>query len=582
MRRRFLSLRSKFILVFLPLIAVPLLVTITLTHRLYDGSQQAQSRQFMRNILTQVSLNLDRYTRELDRLTMMPLMNGDYLDVFHRRESGARVVSTYAERLAISAFNVSLMLERSEIVGYTLFCLNGDIFSNAGPDTAARWTQAEESWMATARAGEGSMVFLPPNKPAYFIHSQEYMVSVARAIRDPVTMRVIGFVKIDLSNAGFRNVLYLDDNENMLFYIYNAENQKIYPYAMQYAFIPRGDKLEIEGKEYLVATVTTGESGLSVYMMYPYDVLQRDARAITAAMLQMSAVFLGVSGLLCVLFAARISRPVRSLQESLLTYSRGSLSERSPVRTRDEIGDLASGFNQMAERIQRLIREQYQAELNRQEAEILALQSQMNPHFLYNTLESVSMCALNHDDIDTSDMVSKVGKMLRYSISVQKELVRLRQEVQFVEDYLNLQAIRLGPRLTFSIRLDADLEECLVPKLILQPFVENVVTHALGDQGVHVTLHALVREETLLIEIRDDGVGMDAGRLSHIRERMYDEKNAPAAEGRGGTGIALRNVHQRIFMRFGPPYGVRVESEGRGACFTLRLPLLWKEEENRA
>lgn len=580
--RRFLSLRGKFIAVFLPLIAVPLLVTITLTHRMHTESQQARSRVFMHNIITQVSLNLDRYVRELDRLTMMPLMNGEYLDVFRRRPAGAYPVSTYEERLAISAFNVSLMLEQSEIAAYTLFCLNGDIFSTSGPEADARWTAREESWMTLAREGGGGMVFLPPNAPSYFRTQSGYMVSVARAIRDPVTMAVLGFVKIDLSQQGFRDILYLDDNENMLFYIYTAESQKIYPYSMQYAFIPRGDVLEIDGKDYLVANMAARQSGLSIYMMYPNDALTRDARAITDAMLRMAALFLGLSGVLCVLFASGIARPVRSLQGSMLTYSRGNLSERSPVCTLDEIGDLAVGFNQMAERIQRLIREQYQTELHRQEAAILALQSQINPHFLYNTLEAVSMNALSHDDVATSDMVAKVGKMLRYSITVQRELVALTREIQFVEDYLDLQVIRLGDRLLFAIQLDADLETCLVPKLILQPFVENVVTHALGTRRVHVRLHAFIQDEKLMITIQDDGVGMPPERLCQIRERMYAETYAPPAETQGGSGIALRNVHQRIAMQFGAPFGVSVRSEGGGACFSLCLPLLWKGEEHNA
>ena len=105
----------------------------------------------------------------------------------------------------------------------------------------------------------------------------------------------------------------------------------------------------------------------------------------------------------------------------------------------------------------------------------------MNPHFLYNTLETISMSAMNHDDLETSDIVAKLGKMLRYSISQRKELVKLSAEVQFCEDYLDLQVMRLGKQAAIRITLNAELEDCLVPKLILQPFVENVVMHSLAN-----------------------------------------------------------------------------------------------------
>ncbi|MFV0413920.1 MAG: sensor histidine kinase [Oscillospiraceae bacterium] len=523
-------MQTKLLAFIIPLIAAPLIISIAITYNMQMQRQKEQSESFMASILAQVINNLDRYTKELNSLSLMPLMNDDFLDIFRRRQAGSNVLPTYDEALSISRFNVSLMLERSEIKGYLLFCPNGELFSSSDFETGARWLPEQETWMDIARAGEGALVYLPPNIPQYYTASSEYVVSVARLIRDPVTFQELGFVKIDLTNSGFRKILYLDGNEDILFYLYSKNNQLIYPHALGQAFIPKDKFLEINGRDFLVDTSTSDYSGLAVYMLYPYDEFQRDIRHLTTTMLQIAMVSLTLSCLLCIVISHRITKPIRALKSNMFAFSQGNLAVRAVVDSRDEIGALAKDFNHMATRIQRLIKEKYQIELNRREAEILMLQSQINPHFLYNTLETISMSAMSHDDIETSDIVTRLGKMLRYSISVQKELVFLKAEIQFVEDYLALQVIRLGNKLHFEIKMDANLEECLVPKLILQPFVENVVMHALGKNAVHLQLHAYTTRENLLLQIQDNGVGISKERQKEIKTKMYGEEVVPPAQ----------------------------------------------------
>lgn len=581
MKRGFASLRRKLLQAVLPLIIVPLVLSIAVTYTMTVNRQQAQSRSFMSNILEQVSGNLDRYMRDLNVLSMMPLAEESILDILRNRvNSGPRFI-TMEERLAVSRFHAALMYERSEIQGYLLFALDGTLLASTEHDVKSAWRLQEEGWMEAARKAEGRLVFLPRNIPAYYTSTSEAVLSVTRMILDPSSFKEIGFVKIDLNYDGFRKILYPQDNQLTRFFVYTNTNEMIYPNTLEReAFLPKGNLLEIDGTDYLASSITSSYSGITVYLLYSNDVLQKDARDIQRVMVSISLGFLLLSIVVCVGFASHLTKPLRALRKDMLAFGKGDLSLRTQSQSNDEIGILSSGFNDMAQRIQTLVRENYQIQLNRWEAEVLLLQSQMNPHFLYNTLETISMSAMNHDDLETSDIVARLGKMLRYSVSVQKELVKLRAEVQFCEDYLQLQALRLGGKLQYEINLAAELEDCLVPKLILQPFVENVVMHALGQEPVHVWIVALVQWDRLLLLIKDNGVGMTGEQCRLIQERMYAEETPwqGSPEGLSQGGIALRNVHQRIQLLYGSDYGVSILSSRPGeTLFLVSLPLLWTE-----
>ncbi len=582
-KRRFVSLRSKLLQAVLPLIIIPLVLSIAVAYTMVMQRQQNQSRAFMDNLLDHVSSNLDRYVRDMESLSMMPLVEEDILDILRARLDSEPRYITVNEQLTVSRFHAALMYERSEIKGYLLFCEDKTLLASTEYDVRSTWIPQQESWMQTARDAGGALVFLPRNNPAYYLSTKEEVLSVIRMIVDPLTNRELGFVKIDLFFDGFRNILYPADDNGMRFLAYTSTNERLYPSSLEReAFIPKGKLLEIDGTDYLAASITSESTGITVYLLYPNDPLLKDAKDIQRVMLGISLVFLLISIAVCIWFSGRITRPLRDLRHGMLSFGAGNFEMRTQNRLNDEIGTLSDGFNDMAARIQTLVRENYQIELNRREAEVLLLQSQMNPHFLYNTLETISMSAMNHDDLETSDIVAKLGKMLRYSISQRKELVKLGAEIQFCEDYLDLQVMRLGNKLQYEINLDAELEDCLVPKLILQPFVENVVMHSLGEQPVHVWIVALVQWDQLLLLVKDNGVGIASEKRQSIEERMYARETAGSGnyEGIPGKGIALRNVHQRLRLLYGEPYGVNIMStEKRETVFVLSLPLIWIGDE---
>ena len=255
----------------------------------------------------------------------------------------------------------------------------------------------------------------------------------------------------------------------------------------------------------------------------------------------------------------------------------GAFNVKAEVATQDEIGQLSISFNNMVDELNRLVREVYETQLREREAELSALQSQMNPHFLYNTLESINMLALHNDQLQISDIVTSLGKLLRYTVEKADRPVTLKDELLFVEHYMQIQSFRLKNRLHADIDIEPSFEDCLVPKLTLQPLIENVIEHAMAGGTVTVRLTAHFLDDDLVIRVKDNGVGLTDAKMWEIERRM-NEKNHWQEEnnsfGQRRRGFGLRNVHQRLKLLYGDGYGLFIERHAdAGACFFIRIPL---------
>jgi two-component system sensor histidine kinase YesM len=245
----------------------------------------------------------------------------------------------------------------------------------------------------------------------------------------------------------------------------------------------------------------------------------------------------------------------------------------------------------MIESLQQLIYDNYEANLKlkditikKQEAELYALQNQINPHFLFNTLESIRMGLHNKGDDETAVIVLNLSKLFRYSLSWQGELIRLREELELVSRYLSIQKYRFEQKISYRIELPEPLADAWIPRFTVQPVVENAVKHGLesirenGYLTVRVTTAREADAETMAIVVEDNGAGIQAQTLVHIREALA------SGEMRKTGSIGLKNVHDRIALHYGAGYGVAVESEPeQGTRVTITIPALYdipaKKEE---
>lgn len=231
------------------------------------------------------------------------------------------------------------------------------------------------------------------------------------------------------------------------------------------------------------------------------------------------------------------------------------------------------------------------AEVLKMQAQMSSLQSQINPHFLYNTLESIRSKALLHDAEEVAAMIETLARLLRYNISRSDKESSIADELENVKNYIQIQNYRFRGKFTLKLELDAlgDLpENYMLPTLTLQPIVENAIHHGLEPQigpGT-ITIRGFQTEDKVILQIQDDGVGMSPERLAELRDRLFrPDLNQPlphAGESgaRRGAGIALKNVHQRLQLLFGADYGLEIVSAaGVGTQVELCVPAPGKTEK---
>lgn len=270
---------------------------------------------------------------------------------------------------------------------------------------------------------------------------------------------------------------------------------------------------------------------------------------------------------------------IRGLVHLLDDFDETSAVSTEIVQGGDELDDVDRHIVLMQNRIRTLIEEEYTVKLQMISAQHEALIACINPHFLYNTLNSISAMAAIEDAQDTNQMIYSLSNMFKYSADVTKKMVLLRDELQNIKDYLDIQAVRFGKSFTYHIDVDARFYECAVPKLILQPVVENCFKHGFsagkstGNGGrSEIIICAVQNENKLEIYVMDNGRGMDVVRLQAVQEKL--KNGAQTQRGASGTEIGLSNVHKRLQMVYGSSCGLSVlGEENKFTCVKITLIL---------
>jgi len=286
-------------------------------------------------------------------------------------------------------------------------------------------------------------------------------------------------------------------------------------------------------------------------------------------------------GVISVSAVLTIMKPLNNLQKILGKSISAGEFEKNPLPPAEDLPFLTEIMTLLAQCAQETTRKN-SAEIFDKQAELTALQSQINPHFLYNTLESVRGQALIDGNIEIAKMMEALSAFFRYSISRKGSLVRLRDELANIENYMMIQRYRFNNRFAMEILLDEEDEEAYdykIPKLIIQPVVENAIFHGLEEslEGGIVSIEVIVTEKNLIITVSDNGKGMDAETLADLNQRIHSQiipLDRREGNGTANTGIGLLNIHKRIQLLFGEEYGLSVYSTvNQGTDVEITVPV---------
>ena len=279
-----------------------------------------------------------------------------------------------------------------------------------------------------------------------------------------------------------------------------------------------------------------------------------------------------ISIFLAVIVSNSIVKPIQSLKTNMIEVSHGNLQSYYDFQNTDEVSVLGQVFNQMLNEIENLINQVVHEQKQKRKAEFRALQSQINPHFLYNTLDTLQWKALEYDAFEVADLVNSLSRFFRISLSSGNEYISIAKETEHVQNYLDIQKVRYKDKVSYTITADPAIAQKMVPKLIIQPLVENAIYHGLKPRKENGHIEIIVSSDTdfLLIEVRDDGIGMSPERLTQLQT---DLANSVESDHYG-----LYNINERLKTTFGEDYQIRVTSKvNQGTIVLLKIPIQSEE-----
>jgi two-component system sensor histidine kinase YesM len=384
-------------------------------------------------------------------------------------------------------------------------------------------------------------------------------------------------VRIDLENI-FADISRGMNKKEAAFIILNGE-EVVYPdeshidlSALKKESINhQGYKfMEINGDRFFVTYAPSYYTDWTYMIVTPYNSLFEAILSVQRAVLIVFAGLFVIVMYFALRFAKGITGPIEGLNQKMKKVQMGNFDYEDEEKDRhlpmDEAGQMHRNFRMMLEHINELITENYKKQLAIKESEFKALQAQINPHFLYNTLESINWSAKVSRQYDISQMVEALGYILRTSISSKEPLVTIEEELKMVKNYITIQKFRFEERLDFQTDISTSLYSTMIPKLTLQPLVENAIRYGLeqiiGTCTIHISCK--VEQHKLILTVRDDGPGMEPELLEKLKNGVLIPK---------GTGIGIKNIDERIRLLFGDLYGISVESKwGEGTVVYITLP----------
>ena len=535
-----------------------------------------QTRKQSAGVVNELSVNLDHYF-DMVRNSFEYIANNN--TVQEELESDEPYKSDGTE--LYSYYSRSGQIRRLLLQGYTSIYMN-DIqlygYNGANHLLANNHEINENTAQTSCELAEQAK-----GRCIYYNASEEGLMYMAKQIKDSLTMKPVGILRASIKLSYLKkmtitardslsaHIFLLDNDKNVL--IESAENDST---ISDRSWIEKisgntGDFLfTADGQGYDCVYQRSSDTGLTVVGMIPMSFLQKTARGLqkTTIMLILASLMLCI--FLADILAKGIAGPIKRTSKAMQQFAEGDFSVRLPEGRRDEIGAMNSVFNQTIEKIEQLIKQVVEMETVNKDIEFQALQAQINPHFLYNTLDTAVWLAESNQNDQVVTILTYLSDFFRTTLSNGQSFIRIAEEQKHVESYLKIQKLRFRDILDYTIDIEENIEEYIIPKLLLQPLVENAIVHGIRNKrgNGHVSIEGRQKEDKIVFYVSDDGRGMTTEELAKLKKRLKEDEEVTQE-----SGFGVVNVNQRIHSYYGEEYGIFYESrEGKGTKVTVVIP----------
>jgi two-component system sensor histidine kinase YesM len=544
-------------------------------------------------LVRQIENNMDNDFHSKRNLLLAPYNDQMYIDGINRySDMNDQEKFQFRQRLGdlyLKSFNVTPI---RDFIRFQIYYSNGELLSSS--DARKTWTPSQirnSDWFRATVAKDGEVFFsgLIPEEANERSEVASYTSSIM--IRDFSNPDRFIIVRTEYRSSLFRSIgqnddlslnskIVILDEDNRLIYESGNQTNSIAESELLQRVVSREGKFWIQvGNQEMLASYTKSEySDWKAVLVTPRVEIFGSLDKIKTTVIFTALIAFVITFLISVLFGQRITKPILNLYKTVNRIKRGDFSLRVEIDRNDEIGRIGMNFNAMQDELQTLIETKYLNQIKLQEVELAMLYSQINPHFLYNTLDSIRSMSDYYKVEEISIMAQSLADMFRYNTKNKDEIVTLQEELVQIDSYIKIQSIRFEGKIVYNQVIDEALYGTPLLKMTLQPLVENAVFHGIErkrGKGT-ITISVMQEDSRIRLTIADDGVGISDKRLIDIRNKLKPPMQQLNEIGLAQDhGIGIVNVYSRYAIRYGEQFEFLIESKkGTGTVITLVFPSL--------
>jgi len=590
----FNSIRNKMIVFLLAATLIPILASIIITYSLTTSKVTKETLKSNADLLFQGKTNLLNYMNAAHQATFIFYNDNKLFSILNDGIEGYRDEQEIYRGLQLLSYSAK------DFEQAHLYIRKNNVHYVIVNDRSKRSFVGNNDMYIPPNLFKGSSDIQPPHPPDKFgipnmpISTTDQVITLHSSLYYLAAKEELGTLSIDIRMDGIRAIseqlysaskeeLYIIDENRRV--IYSSDNETS-SQPLQYTWVDQVMKTDASKGNF--ALRQDGFSGEIIYdkMVTPFlnwtlikripdETLHQTAREVALINSGIVVLFLILTILATVIIAFQLTAPIKKLIRNMNQIQSGNLQVTIDVNRKDEFGILARRFQLAMDTINEMIIREYELELARKTNELNVLQVQTNPHFMNNALQSIGTLSLQKQEPEIYNLIASLGKMMRYSMNTGEPIVSLARELDYVKAYFALQRQRFGVQLQYTVHIDEPLLKLQIPKMILQPLVENYFKHGfdVNAEAGQIAIYGAISADGywLQLEVSDNGKGIEAADLKALRERLAQTKDA---WGNGESGIGLSNILSRLKLYYNETAKLEVKhSKLGGFSVVLWIPM---------
>ncbi|OAB42359.1 cache domain-containing sensor histidine kinase [Paenibacillus glacialis] len=592
--RRYIPIGYKLMMSYLVFIIVLVTVNGYVSHSMYDSSMRKQTSSNIQSTLVQIRDNVAYKSDDMVRISSTLYDDENFIEKLKLKtdnpmDANSSFDDVIKPKLASASKSIGIDLRlflyvENETIPehyYNYERKNYDIYERGASNTSQqtfniyhRARIEQDPWYDLLPDEEYGITKLWTEVEDDAHSNRISMIRRIVDIQNPLNLTEVGVMRFSVRrDEFFESVDYRKLGEGAMLIVQDRTGNVIYASDEERHDVTKESELDLSmafqedfhsDGEYLTLKEYLPQQDWSIVAYVPLTTIQQEA-------VRVRAYIIGICILCSILFtfmgifmSGYFSKRITKFISVLNAFREGDLHKRISYKGKDEFSQIATALNSMGEDFEALIKKVYLTQLEKKEAELEMLQTQINPHFLYNTLSSINQLAKFGENEKLQNMVVDLAKFYRLTLNSGRTLIPVSSEVEQANAYLNIQKVKYGHRLEVTLDVDVEVWKYETIKLILQPFIENVLNHAWsGGDRIHIRIVALLEGNDILYRVIDDGMGVRQERIAEILNTSSESE----------TGFGIRNIHQRVQLQYGEEYGVSIFSrKGIGTSVNIRIP----------